>query len=128
MKKLLFIIYFLFVAFLFVLPPQAHAQNWDGCIDSNGVASLSCLPIVFGNIINAALIFIGSVALILFIYAGILFIRSGGDQKQVQTARQTITYAIIGLVLVLSSYAIINIIAYTTGAECIKIISFSGCH
>ena len=127
MKKLLLIVYTFVFAFLFVTPLQAHAQDWGSCVDANGVASLSCLPIVFGNIINAALIFIGSVALILFIYAGILFMRSGGDQKQVQTARQTITYAIIGLVVVLSSYAIINIISYTTGATCITTISFSNC-
>lgn len=127
MKKLLLLIYFFFVTFLFVVPMPAHAQEWGSCVNQNGVASLSCLPIVFGNVINAALIFIGSVALILFILAGITFIRSGGDPKQTQMARQTLTYAVIGLVVVLSSYAIIGVIAYTTGAECIKVISFTQC-
>lgn len=119
--------YFFLVAFLFAAPMPAHAQDWGSCVDANGVASLACLPIVFSNLINAALLFIGSVAVILFIFAGITFIRSGGDPKQVQTARQTITYAIIGIVLVMSSYAIISIIGYTTGAECIQKIGFNDC-
>ncbi|MGH7203966.1 MAG: hypothetical protein ACREHC_05980 [Candidatus Levyibacteriota bacterium] len=129
MKKLFFILYVFVFSFLFVTPLSAHAQGteWGGCVDANGVASIACLPIIFSNLINAALIFLSSVALILFIYAGILFVRSGGDPKQVQTARATITYAIIGLVLVLSSYGIITIISYTTGAKCIEVISLGNC-
>jgi hypothetical protein len=131
MKKLFLIIYFFVFAFLFVVPLSANAQGTDwqssGCVDSSGVPSLACLPIVFSDLINAALIFIGSVAVILFIYAGIIYIRSGGDPKQTQSARQTITYAIIGLVLVLSSYGIISVISYVTGAKCIEVISLTQC-
>jgi hypothetical protein len=127
MKKLLFIFYFFAIVFFFAAPFQAHAQDWGGCVKDN-VASLSCLPIVFGNIINAALLFVGTVALFLFIYAGIVFIRSGGDPKQVQSARQIITYAIIGLVIVLCSYAIITVISYVTGAKCIEVLSLSACN
>jgi uncharacterized membrane protein len=126
-RRLLFLaIYFIFI-FLFATPLAAHAQNWGSCVDANGVASLNCIPIVFSNIVRAALMFVGAVAVILLIYAGIRFVMSGGDPKQVQNARSIITYAIIGLVLVLSSFAIIFLISYLTGAKCIETLSFTSC-
>jgi len=129
MSKFFLTFCLIFCLFLFIAPP-VHAQDWvaTGCVDkTTGIATLQCLPVVFSNVVKAALMFVGSVAVILIVYAGILFIRSGGDQKQVGQARQIITYAIIGLVLVLSSFAIIYFIGYITGAKCIETISFSSC-
>jgi type IV secretion system pilin len=130
LKKIFLVLYFFFFMFLVVSPVAAHAQNWGGCVqneDGAQVASLQCIPVVFSNLVNAALIFVGSVAVILLIYAGIRLITSGGDPKQVQAARQIITYAIIGLVIVLLSFAIIYVIAYLTNAPCIEKFSFTSC-
>jgi hypothetical protein len=137
MKKVLLSILTALTLFVTVLPTQAHAQfkDWGGCTetitDASGntaqVATLRCLPVVFGNIIYAALIFAGTVATFLIVYAGIRFVTSGGDQKKVAQARQIITYAFIGLVLVLSSFAIIAIISYTTGTECIRTFGINNC-
>ena len=100
---------------------------WGNCVDGNGVATLSCIPIVFQNVVAAALTFAGATALFLIVYAGIRFVTSGGDPKQVGAARQTMTYAIIGLVLVLSSFAIIYFIAYLTKANCITKFGLNNC-
>lgn len=131
MQKLLIILYLFSLVFIFIPPVVVHAQNWGGCVANLGngmeVASLNCLPVVFGNIVTAALMFAGTVAIALLIYAGIRFVTSGGDPKQVQGARQIITYAIIGLVLVLSSFAIIFLIGDLTGATCIENLSFTSC-
>ena len=72
--------------------------------------------------------FAGAVAVILAIYAGIKLGMSGGDPKQVQAARAILTYALIGLVVVLSSFAIIFFISYLTGAKCIETLSLKGCN
>lgn len=94
-------------------------KDWTGCVE-NGVATLRCLPIVFQNLIAAALMFVGAIAVILIVYAGIKFITSGGDPKEVEGARKVMTYAIIGAVLVLLSFAIIYLIGYLTGSsDCI---------
>lgn len=113
---------------------HAQAQSWGNCVENvvvNGqtsqVPSLQCLPVVFSNVVTAALEFVGAVAVILLVYAGIRFITSGGDAKQVAGARQIITYAIIGLVLVLSSFAIIYLVSYLTGVKCITKLSFTDC-
>ncbi|HSX09198.1 MAG TPA: hypothetical protein VLF93_03530 [Candidatus Saccharimonadales bacterium] len=124
-KRLLLICYILSL-FLLVVPQPAQAVDWGGCVQ-DGVATLQCIPIVFSNIVTAALEFVGAVAVILLVYAGIRLVTSGGDPKQVNAARQIITYAIIGLVVVLSSFAIIFLISYLTGAHCIETFSFSSC-
>lgn len=113
-RFLVVLAFFSFIG-LFAAPVPVHAQSWGGCV-VNGVATLRCIPIVFSNIVNAALIFAGSVAVILLIYAGIRFVMSGGDPKQTQQARQIITYAIIGLVIVLGSFGIIYLIGYLTNS------------
>lgn len=98
-------------------------MDWNQCLD-NGVATLRCIPVVFNNVIRGALIFVGVVALLFIIYAGFSFVTSAGDPKKVQGARQTMTFAIIGLTIVLLSFAIIFFIGYTTGSgNCIT--SFS---
>lgn len=126
MKKF-FIVFSVFASVsLFLTPLQAHAQDWGGCVDATTkIASLKCLPIVFSNVVRGALMFAGAVAIFLIIYGGIKLGMSGGDQKQVQGARQILTQAIIGLVLILSSFAIIFLISYLTGAKCIT--SFGTC-
>lgn len=93
------------------------------CIETvNGqeVATFNCISVVFQNVVNAAFVFAGIVALIIIIYSGIKFIFSGGDPKQIEGARKTLTYAIIGFVVIILSFIIINIISIITGAKIIK--------
>jgi hypothetical protein len=117
MKRLFLLVFSFYIfIYLFAAPLAAHAQiDWNstGCVN-HGVATLQCIPAVFSNVVRAALIFAGAVAVILIIYGGIRLIYSGGDAKQVQGARQIITYAIIGLILILSAFGIILLIGYLT--------------
>jgi hypothetical protein len=87
---------------------------WPSSCLHDGVAKLNCLPTVFLNVANAFLLFGGVVALFIVMWAGIRFIISGGDAKQIQGARSMMTYAIIGLIVVLSSYAIVFFIGFLT--------------
>ena len=101
--------------------------QWGDCV-KDGVATLNCIPILFQNVINGALIFAGVVALFIVIFAGFKFINSGGDPKQVEGARSTLTFALAGLAVVLFSFFIVNLIAYITGAQCITLFGFGNCH
>ena len=87
---------------------------WPATCLKYGVPMLNCLPTVFLNVANAFLLFSGVVALFIIAWAGIRLITSGGDAKQVQSARAMITYGIIGLIVVLSSYAIVFFIGFLT--------------
>ena len=96
-------------------------MNWGGgCLQGpDQVATLACIPYVFNNVI----FWVGGLAAIttvfFVIFAGIKFINSGGDPKQVEGARKTITFAIIGFVIVLLSFTIIKAVAAFTGASAI---------
>lgn len=107
---------------------MADCTNAPACGNANCPATLDCLVGpngIFNNIVHAALIFIGTVVVILIIFAGYKFITSGGDSKQIEGARKAITYAIIGLLVVLLSFFIINLIATITGVTCLQNFGFS---
>lgn len=92
-------------------------QDWGDCVTESGVATLRCLPVVLGNIINFGLIASGVVAVIFIIIAGAKMVTSGGDQKKVDGARKTMTWAIIGLVVILLAFAIVNFLGVLTGTS-----------
>lgn len=109
---------------------------WDNCLqsvkDANGtevgqIATLSCIPLVFQNLINWALGLAGVTALVFIMLAGYKWITSNGDPKQAEGAKQTLTFAIIGLVLILVSFFIINMISYFTKVDCIRQFGFTNC-
>lgn len=110
-------------------------MDWKDCLgkDASGnlipgnIATLNCIGPLFQNIITTLLSLAGVAALFFIIFSGIKFITSGGDPKQVEGARHTLTYAIIGLLVILFSFLIINIISYVTGVNCIKMFGFDNC-
>jgi len=99
----------------------------SGCLSPDGVATLQCIPVVLKNVVSGFLVFAGIVAVIIVIISGYKFITSRGDQKKVQGAKTSLTYAILGLIVIILSFFIINIIAYVTGAHCITTFGFGKC-
>lgn len=95
--------------------------------DPNSAANLKCIPAVFQNIVVAALVFAGVVAVYLIIFSAFKFILGGQDPKQVEGARNTLTYAIIGLLVILFSFFIINFFAGITGLTCLMSFGFGNC-
>ena len=67
----------------------------------------------FGSFINGILSFVMVIAaLLVFLYliwGGIEWITSGGDKGKTESARNKITSAIIGLIVVAASYAILTL-------------------
>lgn len=106
-------------------------MTWEDCIQGTNtgdkVATLGCIPVLFQNIVNGALLFVGLVTIVLIVFSGYKFITSQGDAKQIEGARNTLTYAIIGLVIILFSFFIINVIGYVTGVTCISDFGFENC-
>jgi predicted small integral membrane protein len=100
--------------------------------NANYVPALSDLPPLLASLIYWLLLFSGTVAVIIILISGIRFILSGGEAKTVETAKKSMTYAILGLLLVFFSFLILNFIGYVTGVACLENIakgnlSFSAC-
>lgn len=98
------------------------SSSWESCSEPSAVAgesipTLSCAQVVLNNLISAFIIFSGVVALILIIWGGIKYMNSRGDPQAVEGAKKTITWAIIGLVFIAFSFAILQLIKTVTGAQ-----------
>lgn len=59
-------------------------------------------------VINTLLFIIGAISVIMLIVGGFRYTTSGGDQNNVKAAKDTILYAIIGLVVAFLAFAVVN--------------------
>ncbi len=65
---------------------------------------------VFKNITNAALFLVGAISVLMLIYGGIRYTISGGESANVTAAKNTILYAIVGIIVSIMAYAIVNFV------------------
>lgn len=65
---------------------------------------------ILGRVIKAALGVTGAVALVMFIYGGFLMMFSGGNPSAVKKGKDTLVMAVLGLVVIFASYAIVNFV------------------
>lgn len=96
-------------------------------IATDQLLTISCIPGIFVGLVTLALVFSGLVAVVLIIFGGIKFITSQGDEKAVDSGKKTITWAIIGLILILMSFAILRYVSQITGISCINRFGFNQC-
>jgi cytochrome bd-type quinol oxidase subunit 2 len=91
---------------------------WDSCLEpGTDVATLACIPIIIKNVITAALVFAGIIAVALIIFAGAKYITSKGDQAKIDSAKKTLTYAFVGLAIIFLSFFIVSFISQMTGVS-----------
>ena len=81
--------------------------------------------ITFPSIVSALVVLVLIVAALVFFFmlvlGGIRYITSGGDKGSTEAARSQITAALIGLVIVFSAWAIINIIKLFFGVDILSL-------
>ncbi|MDP3793484.1 MAG: pilin, partial [Candidatus Uhrbacteria bacterium] len=94
---------------LFAQVDQA-AKTLQTTTDATGLGGGSDLLTIIGRIINIALGFVGFLILVYLIYAGFLWLTSGGAEEGVKKAKLMIRNAVIGLAIVASAFAIVNFI------------------
>ncbi len=64
------------------------------------------LPVTVARILSVVFSLLGIIFVVLFVYAGFLYMTSQGNEQQVDKAKKIMTAAIIGLAIMLASYAI----------------------
>lgn len=87
------------------------STNSSNCGD-NGAQFMTILT----NLINLLIIVVGIVAVVMIIISGFNFITSGGDSGKVTTAKNTLMYAIIGLLVVAFAEVIVHFVIGTARA------------
>ena len=89
------------------------------------VATFKDLETVIARVLNLALTLGGLTAFFMLIVGGFKFLTSSGDPKQIESAKNTITWAIGGLVVAIGSWFILNLIADFTGIDKTTFFDFS---
>ncbi|MDQ5943306.1 MAG: hypothetical protein QG675_74 [Patescibacteria group bacterium] len=84
------------------------AQSGANCAQGTNVPT--SLNVEVQNITNLLLTAIGVISVIMIIIGGIRYAVSGGDDAGVKSAKDTILYAVIGVVVALLAYAIVNFV------------------
>ena len=70
---------------------------------------------IFKTVTNVLLFIIGAVAVIMLIIGGIRYTVSGGDSGAVTSAKNTILYAVVGIIVAILAYAIVNFVLGSFG-------------
>ena len=116
--------------------PVLAANIFDGGLQSGlQQGKTSEMPTtIFGNtgiftrIVSVMLFTVGILSIIMLIFGGLRYIISNGDSKKVEAAKNTILYAIVGLIVAIMSYAIVNFVvsSFTTSGGGINSTGSSG--
>lgn len=90
------------------------SQKQDLCEGATGNANCTTtgptLMTTIGTISDILIYVLGAVAVIMIIIGGFRYATSNGDQSQITGAKNTIMYAIIGIVVALLAYAIVRFV------------------
>ena len=109
-----------------LLPGISQAVNFEPSVgDQTGtitkvlsqdlsLGTESPVTVVF-DLINTALTLLGTVCVILIIYAGFIWVWARGNQEEVQRAKEILQGTIIGLLIVLASLGIARFVFTTVG-------------
>ncbi|NQV88915.1 MAG: hypothetical protein HQ488_01145 [Parcubacteria group bacterium] len=74
--------------------------------DGIGADADTDLPTLVGELIKVLLSVLGIIFVVLVVYAGFLYLTSQGEAERVKKAKALLTQAVIGLVIIISAYAI----------------------
>lgn len=104
------------IAAYLLLPAIATAAPVDvlqTCQDSSTVCKgtdSSTLNKIMGSVVNILLTIVGMISVIMIIIGGIRYTTSNGDASQTAAAKNTILYALVGLVVAIMSFAIVKFV------------------
>lgn len=67
------------------------------------------------DVINALLLFAGAVAVLFLIIGGFRYVVSTGNPDQVEAAKKTILYAILGLIIIFIAFVLVKLVQQYLG-------------
>ena len=121
-----YIFLFILLLYIFLLPTYiVNANGFDDVVRPSTAENCPkgvCLPNPLGDIdspqkfigqiINGVLGIVGSLALALFIYGGVIWMTAAGNAEQVTKGKNVLVWATLGLVIIFSSYALVRFVLY----------------
>jgi hypothetical protein len=104
-----------------IKPAFAQTKVWSNkCVRNGDVATIQGFECVFYNILQIIMYIAGLVFFAMLINGGFKYIFASGDPKKMASASSTLSLSIVGIIGVIASYFIIELIATLTGINAIK--------
>ena len=119
MKKLILALALCLAGTLLIAPPVLanwgysacdHRPNSAACAGRNEVVGQTQLGARTRTVLNTVYSIVGILAVIFIVVAGIRYTTSGGDPAKTKAAQQTLTYAIVGLIVAALAFAITHFV------------------
>jgi hypothetical protein len=92
--------------------------EWNTSADEP--ARFKDLEVVFANILNVAVVLAGLTLFVMMATGAINYLKSGGDPEKVKKAQGTLTWAIVGFLLLIGSWFILRFLSEFTGVDLTK--------
>ena len=97
------------LAILALMPASALAAYNAPPVAIKDPGSNTDVAGIIGKVITWVLGLVGAIAVLFIIYAGILYVTSSGNKERIEQAKQTLTYAVIGLIVIVLAGVIVNL-------------------
>ncbi len=96
------------------LPGSASAQVSEG-INTATTSEMKGKSIdgdkgLIKTVVNVLLWAVGILSVIMIIFSGFRYITSAGDASKTKSAQSTLTYSVVGLIVAIMAYAIVNMV------------------
>ena len=82
----------------------------QGATSASGSTTPKSAASILKNIVNILLYITGAVAVIMVVLGGFKYVTSNGDSAQLKSAKDTILYSVVGIILAIAGYAIVNFV------------------
>ena len=113
-----FVIIAVVIAMTSVFGATTHAAGFnlglaDGASAAKGTGQAADLfgqTGTFRTLTNVMLYLIGAISVIMLIVGGLRYVISGGDSTAVQNAKNTILYAVVGIIVAILAYAVVSFV------------------
>ncbi len=105
-----------FVSLFFISLPVSAAGDYGLSETGANLPQNADLPGMIGKVLGTVLGFTGTIFFVLVVYAGLMWMTAAGNEERIKKAKQILIGALIGLVIILSAYAITQFIGGAVGA------------
>ena len=92
----------------------------NAAVNGAGYSTTATFDVIVSTVITLVLGLMGVIFLILAIYGGYTWMMAGGNEEAVAKAKKTLTNAILGIIIVLASYAMVRLVVEVVGNKVFK--------
>ncbi|MBI4713887.1 Ig-like domain-containing protein [Candidatus Uhrbacteria bacterium] len=105
-----FFLALLSVGLIIAVPVFAQGVDLKAFAEASGFATGPSIQLIIARLIRTFVSFVGIIAVVMIVYAGFLYMTAVGNTKRIETAKKILQQAIVGLIIVLASFGIVQFI------------------